>query len=265
MILLGETNLPQSVVFSPAPVPSSSPSAFMRYTILTLFPNLIQPWTEESIVEKAIQKGLISVEVRDIRDFTQDKHKTADDTPYGGGVGMVMRVDVVVQAIEAVLPADEVILLTPAGKPLTQKMAEELAQKSHLVLLCGRYEGIDARVEGFVSREISIGDYVLMGGELGALVILEATSRLIPGVIKETDSHQQDSFSSGLLDYPHYTRPAEFRGLTVPEILTSGHHARVAEWRRQRALLRTKQRRPELLHEVELTPKELYWLENAEE
>ena len=237
----------------------------MRYTILTLFPDLIRPWTQESIVEKAIQKGLISVEVRDIRDFTTDKHKTADDTPYGGGVGMVMRVDVVVQAIEAALPADEVILLTPAGKPFDQRMAEELSQKEHLVLLCGRYEGIDARVEGFVSREVSIGDYVLMGGELGALVMLEATARLIPGVIKESGSHEQDSFSSGLLDYPHYTRPAEFRGLRVPEILTSGHHAKVAEWRRQEALLRTKQRRPELLEGVELTPKEMYWLDSTDQ
>jgi tRNA (guanine37-N1)-methyltransferase len=237
----------------------------MRYTILTLFPDLVRPWTQESIVAKAIQKGLIAVDVQDIRDFTTDKHKSADDTPYGGGVGMVMRVDVVVQAIEAVLPADEVILLTPAGNPLTQKVAEELSQKSHLVLLCGRYEGIDARVERFVTREISIGDYVLMGGELGALVVLEATSRLIAGVIKESGSHQQDSFSSGLLDYPHYTRPAEFRGAKVPDILTSGHHARVAEWRRQQALLKTKQRRPELLNQLELTPKELYWLDQEPE
>ena len=236
----------------------------MRYSILTLFPELIRPWTQESIVEKAIAKGLIQVDVRDIRDSTTDKHKTADDTPYGGGAGMVMRVDVVVKAIEAAGPADEVILLSPAGIPFTQKIAEELAAKEHIVLLCGRYEGIDARVENFVTRELSIGDYVLMGGELGALVILEATSRLVPGVIKEAESHQQDSFSTGLLDYPHYTRPADFRGLTVPEILISGHHAKIAEWRRKQALRRTKKRRPDLLDEAELTAKDLAWLEESD-
>ncbi len=236
----------------------------MKYTILTLFPDLVRPWTEESIVQKAIQKGLIEVDIRDIRAYTEDKHKTVDDTPYGGGAGMVMRVDVVVRAIEAAGPADEVILLTPAGRPLTQPLVEELAGKSHLVLVCGRYEGIDARVEHFVTREISIGDYVLMGGELGALVILEATARLLPGVIKEAESHRQDSFSTGLLDYPHYTRPPVFRGLAVPEILTSGHHAKIAEWRRKQALKRTKARRPDLLERAELTPKDLVWLEESD-
>lgn len=236
----------------------------MKYTILTLFPDLVRPWTEESILQKAIQKGLIEVDIRDIRAYTEDKHKTVDDTPYGGGAGMVIRVDVVVRAIEAAAPADEVILLTPAGQPLTQRLVEELAGKSHLVLVCGRYEGIDARVERFVTREISIGDYVLMGGELGALVILEATARLIPGVIKEAESHQQDSFSTGLLDHPHYTRPPVFRGLAVPEILTSGHHAKIAEWRRQQALKRTKARRPDLLEQAELTPKDWAWLEESD-
>lgn len=236
----------------------------MKYTILTLFPDLVRPWTQESILQKAIAKGLVEVEVHDIRDQTTDKHKTADDTPYGGGAGMVMRVDVVVRAIEAAGEADEVILLSPAGEPLTQALAEELARKAHLVLVCGRYEGIDARVEHFITREVSIGDYVLMGGELGALVILEATARLIPGVIKEAQSHQQDSFSSGLLDYPHYTRPPEFRGLGVPEILTSGHHAKIAEWRRKQALRRTRARRPDLLDKAELTAKDLAWLEEDE-
>lgn len=236
----------------------------MKYTILTLFPDLVRPWTEESILQKAIQKDLIEVDIRDIRAYTEDKHKTVDDTPYGGGAGMVMRVDVVVRAIEAAGPADEVILLTPAGQPLTQRLVEELAGKSHLVLVCGRYEGIDARVEHFVTREISIGDYVLMGGELGALVILEATARLLPGVIKEAESHRQDSFSTGLLDYPHYTRPPVFRGLAVPEILTSGHHAKITEWRRKQALKRTKARRPDLLERAELTPKDLVWLEESD-
>lgn len=236
----------------------------MKYTILTLFPDLIRPWTEESILQKAIQKGLIAVDIHDIRAYATNKHKTVDDAPYGGGAGMVMRVDVVVRAIEAAGPADEVILLTPAGQPLTQPLVERLAGKSHLVLVCGRYEGIDARVEQFVTRQVSIGDYVLMGGELGALVILEATARLIPGVIKEAESHQQDSFSMGLLDHPHYTRPPVFRGLAVPEILTSGHHARIAEWRRKQALKRTKARRPDLLEKAELTAKDLIWLEESD-
>lgn len=233
----------------------------MRYTILTLFPALIRPWTEESILQRAIERGLISVDVRDIRDYAEGKHRVVDDTPYGGGAGMVMRVDVVVRAIEAALPADEVILLSPAGKPFNQRMAEELARKDHLVLVAGRYEGIDARIEHFITREVSIGDYVLMGGEVAALAILEATARLIPGVIKEAQSHQQDSFSTGLLDYPHYTRPPEFRGLGVPEILISGHHAKIAEWRRKQALKRTRERRPELLEVAELTPQDLAWLD----
>lgn len=236
----------------------------MKYTILTLFPDLIRPWTEESILQKAIQKGLIAVDIHDIRAYATNKHKTVDDAPYGGGAGMVMRVDVVVRAIEAAGPADEVILLTPAGQPLTQPLVERLAGKSHLVLVCGRYEGIDARVEQFVTREVSIGDYVLMGGELGALVILETTARLIPGVIKEAESHLQDSFSMGLLDHPHYTRPPVFRGLAVPEILTSGHHAKIAEWRRKQALKRTKARRPDLLEKAELTAKDLIWLEEGD-
>lgn len=204
---------------------------------------------------------MISVDVRDIRDYAEGKHRVVDDTPYGGGAGMVMRVDVVVRAIEAALPADEVILLSPAGKPFNQRMAEELARKDHLVLVAGRYEGIDARIEHFITREVSIGDYVLMGGEVAALAILEATARLIPGVIKEAQSHQQDSFSTGLLDYPHYTRPPEFRGLGVPEILISGHHAKIAEWRRKQALRRTRERRPELLEVAELTPQDLAWLD----
>jgi len=233
----------------------------MRYTILTLFPALVRPWTEESILQRAIERGLISVDVRDIRDYAEGKHRVVDDTPYGGGAGMVMRVDVVVRAIEAALPADEVILLSPAGKPFNQRMAEELARKDHLVLVAGRYEWIDARIEHFITREVSIGDYVLMGGEVAALAILEATARLIPGVIKEAQSHQQDSFSTCLLDYPHYTRPSEFWGLGVPEILISGHHAKIAEWRRKQALKRTRERRPELLEVAELTPQDLAWLD----
>ncbi|MCL4454198.1 MAG: tRNA (guanosine(37)-N1)-methyltransferase TrmD [Deinococcus sp.] len=232
----------------------------MRYSILTLFPDLVLPWTREAILGKAIESGLISVDVRDIRDFSTDKHRTVDDAPYGGGAGMVMRVDVVVNAIESTLPADEVILLSPSGALFNQKLAEELSTKKHLALVSGRYEGIDARVEKYVTREVSLGDYVLMGGELGALAVLEATARLIPGVIGDPESHQRDSFTSGLLDYPHFTRPPEFRGQCVPEVLISGHHAKIAEWRRREALKRTWKQRPELLAAAELSPQDQRWL-----
>ncbi|WP_456410829.1 tRNA (guanosine(37)-N1)-methyltransferase TrmD [Oceanithermus sp.] len=233
----------------------------MRYTVLTLFPRLIQPWTEEALLAKAIRRGLIQINVRDIRDYTHDKHRQVDDYPYGGGAGMVLRPDVVVEAIEDQLPADEVILLTPAGEPFNQAMAEELAAKEHLVLVSGRYEGIDARVERFVTREVSVGDFVLMGGEVAALAIIEATARLVPGVLGDPESHRLDSFSWGLLDYPQYTRPPEFRGLKVPEVLTSGHHGKVAEWRRREALRRTLMRRPDLLEGAELSEQDRAWLE----
>lgn len=226
----------------------------MRYSFLTLFPSLIEPWTQESLLRKAIEKGLIEVDIHNLRDFATDRHRSVDDTPYGGGAGMVLRVDVTVRALEALLPADEVILLSPAGTPFHQGLAAELAHKEHLVLLCGRYEGFDARVEAFVTREISMGDYVLMGGELAGLAILEATARLIPGVLGDPESALQDSFSSGLLDYPQYTRPPEFRGLRVPEILLSGDHGKIAAWRAQAALERTQQRRPDLLAKLRGSP-----------
>ncbi len=223
----------------------------LRYTVLTLFPGLIEPWTKEALLAKAIQRGLIEINVRDIRDYAHDKHRQVDDYPYGGGAGMVLRPDVVVEAIEDQLPASEVILLTPAGEPLKQPLVEELATKEHLVLISGRYEGFDARVEEFVTRELSIGDFVLMGGEVAALAVIEATARLVPGVLGDPESHRLDSFSSGLLDYPQYTRPPEFRGLKVPDVLLSGHHGKVAEWRRREALRRTRERRPDLLDEQE--------------
>jgi tRNA (guanine37-N1)-methyltransferase len=219
----------------------------MKFTVLTLFPALIEPWIREALISRAIERGLLEVEVRDIRDHAHDKHRTVDDTPYGGGAGMVMRVDVVVEAIEAAGAANEVILLTPAGQPLTQALAAQLSQAQHLVLVCGRYEGIDARVEQYVTREVSLGDFVLMGGEVAALALLEATIRLRPGVIGDPRSHQQDSFQTGLLDHPHYTRPPEFRGQAVPEVLLSGNHARIEAWRSQQALERTQRRRPDLL------------------
>ncbi|MEM6431270.1 MAG: tRNA (guanosine(37)-N1)-methyltransferase TrmD [Deinococcota bacterium] len=229
----------------------------MIYTVLTLFPQLLEPWCNEALLGRAVRDGLIDIRVRNLRDVATDKHKTVDDTPYGGGAGMVIRVDIVARALESVQqtspPLDEVILLTPAGEPLTQSLVEDLAQKQHLCLLSGRYEGFDARVEPLVTREISIGDYVLMGGELAALALIEATARLQPGVLGDANSHQQDSHSTGLLDYPEYTRPATFAEATIPDVLISGHHANISRWRREQALLRTLQRRPDMLSKAPLT------------
>jgi tRNA (guanine37-N1)-methyltransferase len=232
----------------------------MRYTLLTLFPALVRPWLEESLIAKARERGLLEVEVVDLRAYGLGRHRAVDDTPYGGGAGMVIRADVAVAALEAAGPADEVILLSPAGEPFTQGVAEDLAKKGHLVLLCGRYEGFDARVEAFVTRVLSIGDYVLMGGEVAALAVLEATARLVPGVIGDPESHREDSFVRGLLDFPHYTRPPEFRGLKVPEVLLSGNHQEVLRFRRKEALRRTLAFRPELLREARIGALEAAWL-----
>ena len=225
----------------------------MRYTIYTLFPQLIEPWTDEALLGRAATEGRIEVSVRDLRRFAGNRTNRVDDAPYGGGAGMVIRVDVAAAAIDEVMaddpPPDEVILLSPAGEPLTQPLVEDLATRRHLCLLSGRYEGFDARTEQLVTREVSIGDFVLMGGELAALCLVEATARLLPGVLGAAASHQEDSFTTGLLDYPEYTRPASFRGMDVPEILLSGHHGRVEAWRRAQALERTRARRPDLLEE----------------
>jgi tRNA (guanine37-N1)-methyltransferase len=228
----------------------------MHYTVLTLFPQLLRPWTEEALLGRAARAGLVSFDIRDLREHAGNKHRRVDDTPYGGGAGMVIRVDVAARALAAVRearPPDEVILLTPAGEPLTQRLAETLAAKQHLCLLSGRYEGFDARVETLVTREVSVGDFVMMGGEVAALALIEATARLLPGVLGDADSFAQDSFTTGLLDYPEYTRPLEWEGQRVPEVLLSGHHANVARWRRERALERTYRRRPELLAQLPLT------------
>jgi tRNA (guanine37-N1)-methyltransferase len=228
----------------------------MKYTLYTLFPTLITPWLNEALLAKAIERQLLEVDVRDLRKHAGNKHNRVDDSPYGGGAGMVIRVDVAAKAIaevQAESTPDEIILLSPAGETFTQKIAEELVTKSHLLLLCGRYEGFDARVEKLVTRELSIGDYVLMGGEIAALTLLEATARLIPGVLGDAESHEQDSFTTGLLDYPEYTRPLEFNVDKVPDILLSGHHANIETWRRQEALRRTLERRPELLEGLELS------------
>ncbi len=229
----------------------------MRFDVFSLFPSVLQPYLQISILQRAIEKGLLEVHLHDIRSFTTDKHHITDDAPFGGGGGMVMKPEPIFTAIESVLgspPACPVILLTPQGRTYTQQVAAELARYPHLALLCGRYEGVDERVrEHLVTDEISIGDYVLTGGELPALILIDSITRLIPGALGDPDGAQDDSFASGLLEYPHYTRPAEFRGWRVPEVLLSGNHAEIARWRRQQALLRTWKRRPDLLERTELS------------
>ena len=233
----------------------------MKYTVLTLFPQLIRPWTEEALLGRAVKAGLLTFDICDLRDYAGNRHRRVDDTPYGGGAGMVIRVDVAAAALAEVDAPNEVILLSPAGEPLTQRLAEQLAQREHLCLLSGRYEGFDARTEALVTREVSVGDFVMMGGEVAALALIEATARLLPGVLGDAESHAQDSFTTGLLDYPEYTRPLSYENVSVPDILLSGHHANVTKWRREQALTRTLQRRPELLAQAELSDEDRAWLE----
>ncbi|HEX7000970.1 MAG TPA: tRNA (guanosine(37)-N1)-methyltransferase TrmD [Trueperaceae bacterium] len=229
----------------------------MRFTVYTLFPSLVSPYLEEALLARAVREGIVHIEVRDLRRFAGNRTNRVDDAPYGGGAGMVIRVDVAAAALDEARrdepPPDEVVLLSPAGQPLTQDLVSELATREHVCLLAGRYEGFDARVEGLVTREVSIGDYVLMGGELPALCVIEAVTRLLPGALGDEESHRQDSFQTGLLDYPEYTRPPEYRGMAVPEVLLSGHHGKVAQWRRREALRRTLARRPDLLDAAPLT------------
>ena len=220
----------------------------MRIDILTLFPDIIKAYIKESIIKRARENGILDIRVINIRDYTLLKNGQVDDTPYGGGSGMVLMCEPVVRAIEAVKDNDSLIyLLTPQGSTFNNKVAEEIVKKTkHLILICGHYEGFDERILNFVDGEISIGDYVLTGGELPALVVLDTISRFIPGVIKE-DSYLNDSFKDGLLDYPMYTKPREFRGLKVPDILLSGDHAKIDEYRMNEKLRVTKEKRPDLL------------------
>jgi tRNA (guanine37-N1)-methyltransferase len=229
----------------------------MRFDVFTLLPETFSPYLQASILQKAAERGLLEFRVHNIRDYTHDRHHTTDDTPYGGGGGMVMKPEPVFEAIESVLgvaPACPVILLTPQGRVFNQKIALELASQPQIALLCGRYEGIDERIrEHLVTAEISIGDYVLTGGELPALILIDAISRLLPGVLGDPDGAMDDSHASGLLEYPHYTRPPEFRGWGVPEILLSGDHGKINKWRREQSLRRTLKRRPEMLENLPLT------------
>ena len=229
----------------------------MKFQILTLFPAMFQGPLTESILRRGVESGAISVDLHNIRDFALDRHRTVDDAPYGGGAGMVMKVEPLAACIEAVkaeAPQALVILTSPRGEPFTQAVARELAAEAGLIILCGRYEGIDERVrELYVDRELSIGDFVLTGGELAAMVIVDAVSRLIPGVLGSEESALDESFSDGLLEYPQYTRPPEFRGLTVPPVLLSGNHREIDRWRRRQALLQTVQCRPDLLTTARLT------------
>jgi tRNA (guanine37-N1)-methyltransferase len=229
----------------------------LRFDVFTLFPEVFTPYMQTSILQRAQESLLVELQLHNIRDWTADRHHVCDDMPYGGGGGMVMKPEPIFTAIEAVLgspPSCPVILLTPQGRVFTQAVAEELSQKAHLALLCGRYEGVDERVrEHLVTDEISIGDYVLSGGEVPAMVLIDAITRLIPGALGDPEGAWDDSHATGLLEYPHYTRPPEFRHWRVPDILLSGDHARIARWRRQQALLRTKQRRPDLLQKANLS------------
>ena len=221
----------------------------MRIDILTLFPAMFRGPFDESIVKRAVDRGLLEIQVHNLRDFASGRHQVVDDYPYGGGAGMVMKPDPIFAAVESVRrEGSRVILMSPQGRQFRQALAEELAKQEHLVLLCGHYEGVDERVrQHLVDDELSIGDYVLTGGELPAMVVCDAVVRLIPGALGGEESAGEESFAAGILEYPHYTRPPAFRGWTVPEVLLSGNHALIERWRRGQSLLRTLRRRPDLL------------------
>jgi tRNA (guanine37-N1)-methyltransferase len=220
----------------------------LRIDVFTCLPQLLEPVLSASLLGKARESGVVDVRVHDLRDFTTDRHRSVDDTPFGGGPGMVLAPDPIFRAVDSVQPARPLFLLGPGGRRFDQAMAAELATGAGLSLLCGRYEGVDERVrEHLVDDELSIGDYVLAGGEAAAFVVIEAVTRLVPGVMGNEASADDESFGQGLLEYPHYTRPADFRGWEVPEVLRSGDHARVARWRRAQSLARTADRRPDLV------------------
>ena len=221
----------------------------MKIDVLTLFPGMFPGPLDESIIKRACESGRLRLGIHDLRDYTHDRHRTVDDRPFGGGPGMLMKPEPLFEAVEALRgEKTRVILTSPAGRPFRQQIARELAAEEHLLLVCGSYEGFDERVrQGLADDELSIGDYVLTNGALPAMVIIDSVTRLLPGVLGDDESSQDESFSGGLLEYPQYTRPAEFRGMTVPEVLLSGDHAAIERWRREQARMRTGQRRPDLL------------------
>ena len=239
----------------------------MRFHVLTLFPRMFDSPLSGGVIERARASGLLDIRIHDIRDYAHDRHRTVDDYPFGGGPGMLMKAAPLFEAVEAVTArlTEEVpvVLLSPQGRRFTQRTAEELARLDDLVLVCGRYEGVDERVrQNLATDEISIGDYVLSGGELAAMVVIEAVSRLVPGVVGSSESALNDSFTTGLLEHSQYTRPAEFRGWPVPEVLLSGDHARIARWRRRESLRRTYARRPDLLESAPLSAEDREFLES---
>jgi tRNA (guanine37-N1)-methyltransferase len=252
----------------------------MRFDVFTLFPEVFEPYLKASIIQRAIERNIIEVHLHNIRDWTTDRHHVTDDMPYGGGGGMVMKPEPVFTAVESILgspPCCPVILLTPQGRTFNQSIAMELAAvepsacleenepRRRLALLCGRYEGVDERIrEYLVTDEISIGDFVLSGGELPALILIDAVTRVLPGALGDPEGAVDDSHASGLLEYPHYTRPPEFRGWRVPDILLSGDHGRIDKWRREQSLLRTLNRRPDLLLTAPLTQADKKFLKNVE-
>jgi tRNA (guanine37-N1)-methyltransferase len=239
----------------------------MRIDFLTIFPGLISGVLQHSLLNQAGQKGLLEFHVHDLRDYTHDRHRTVDDEPYGGGPGMVFKPEPVFEAVEAIRQVGaRIILPGPQGEPFSAHIAEELAGNSQLIFLCGRYEGVDERVrEALVDRELSIGDFVVMGGELPSLLMTEAIVRYVPGIVGDEQSVQSDSFQESLLDFPHYTRPAEYRSLRVPEVLMSGNHEQIRIWRRKMMLRRTLERRPDLLKRSELTAEDQKLLAQIEE
>lgn len=256
----------------------------MQFEVFTLLPEVFPSYLDTSILKRARERGLIHVNVHNIRDYTHDKHHTTDDQPYGGGGGMVMKPEPVFEAIETVLGLNPpqtspepvasplgksnipIILLTPQGRVFNQSIAKELSQHKKIALLCGRYEGIDERIrENLVTDQISIGDYVLTGGELPALILIDAVARLLPDVLGDPTGAEDDSHAMGLLEYPHYTRPPEFRGNKVPDVLLTGDHKKIDKWRREQALLRTYQKRPDMLEKAELTKEDQKFLEKLKE
>lgn len=253
----------------------------MRIDVLTLFPDMFTGVFGSSIMKRAQDKGLVRLQAVNFRDYADNKHMTVDDTPYGGGAGMVLKPEPIVRAVESLLESDsptsgheetedaKILLMCPQGKPYSQEWARQLSSRSHLIIICGHYEGYDERIREYLQRhydfeELSIGDYVLTGGEIPAMAVIDSVVRLIPGVLGNAGSAEEDSFANGRLEYPQYTRPVEFRGLKVPDVLLSGHHAHIAAWRKKEALRRTWLRRPDLLKKVPPDAEEKEWLKQFE-